>query len=194
MKKTILTILLIALCGMSFYAQEKGFSDEEYKFISQIPDRSTDSLTIIVNKSIPARILEKEFEPMPPFDGKIWVEVLKGFIPSISEEIIEDFNSNNEKAHLLKRKFTFAGKYELVSESRINKIFKAGGWKALEETYPKSNGYIRFSRVGFNKDKTRALIYYETRCGSECGSGNYGFFVKENGKWIVEAAAPLWIS
>jgi len=69
-------------------------------------------------------------------------------------------------------------KYVIISDDTLDKIFAdtnypgytsvldsneapSSGWFSLAYRYPGSDGYWKFSRIGFNLDSTKALVYYE---------------------------------
>ena len=68
------------------------------------------------------------------------------------------------------------------------------GWDDFYKKYPGSSGYITFSRVGFNSDKTKAVIYKETGCGMLCAYGGYVLLSKDNGAWKEIASYGCWMS
>jgi len=51
------------------------------------------------------------------------------------------------------------------------------------ERVPGSGGYVEMSAVGFNSDKTLALLYAGHSCGGLCGGGTYHLLKKADGKW-----------
>ena len=53
---------------------------------------------------------------------------------------------------------------------------------------------LKFSRVVFNKDKTKACYYYEEYCGRLCGYGYFVFVERSGGTWKLKAKHQLWIS
>ena len=63
-----------------------------------------------------------------------------------------------------------------------------------EEYAVYSAGYITFSRVGFNSDGTKAVIYRETVCGSLCGYGGYVLLSKDDGAWKEIDGYGCWMS
>lgn len=54
------------------------------------------------------------------------------------------------------------------------------------------------SAVGFNSDRSRAVVYIAHVCGGLCGQGAVVFVVKENGKWTYDRTAGpavcMWVS
>lgn len=53
----------------------------------------------------------------------------------------------------------------------------------VEERYPGSGGILPMSSVGFNKEKTCAIVYFGSSCGSLCGAWSFHLLEKVNGKW-----------
>lgn len=112
------------------------------------------------------------------------------------QDAIASFKAANKRRWLLERQFELDRPYELVSSNSIAATFKeaeqnraesapplADGWKAFYQRYPGSGGFITLSAVGFNKDKTRAVVYSGASCGSLCGAWSFHLFKKVHGKW-----------
>lgn len=99
--------------------------------------------------------------------------------------ILKAFQQANEKPWLLQRLFDIPQAYQLVSKLSVQEIIGKdfGGWPKFFEKYPDSGGSIHMSAVGFNGDKTQALVYMGHWCGSLCGGGGYHRLEKKDGKW-----------
>jgi hypothetical protein len=67
-----------------------------------------------------------------------------------------------------------------------------GGWTEFTKKYSESAGWIEFSAVGFNQDKTIAVLYVAHHCGSLCGGGVVRAFQKFNGKWLPRRWEGQW--
>ena len=67
------------------------------------------------------------------------------------------------------------------------------GWKAFYTKYPKSQGYVRFSRVGFNKDKNFALV--EFSYVKECldGEGHLFLMRRNSDGWKIVSETSVWM-
>jgi hypothetical protein len=59
----------------------------------------------------------------------------------------------------------------------------ADGWDAFFGKYPDSRGYIELSAVGFNADKTLAVVYMGHHCHYLCGGGTQHMLEKVDGQW-----------
>jgi len=110
----------------------------------------------------------------------------KCIVPSVEEEasyrpLIDAYMELNEKSWLLQPTFTSGLRYQFVSAASINEIYAKDGEKGLNDFYsknPGAAGRISLSAVGFNPDKTLALVYMGAQFG-----GTFHFLRKIDGKW-----------
>jgi hypothetical protein len=115
-------------------------------------------------------------------------------------EAIEDFKRQNASTWMLQRSFPIDIPYVLESKDAIMAPFKAhgaAGWSAFNAAHPDSRGFIHLSAVGFDKSRTRAIVYVSHFCGGLCGSGMYRFVERQDGTWKERhptARACSWIS
>ena len=114
--------------------------------------------------------------------------------------ILAAYREINKKAKMLQRKFAPAFRYALVSKASIHNYFAIAGvdgWREFYRKYPDSGGYITMSAVGFNADKTIAIVYMGHSCGGLCGGGTYHFLRKAEGKWSEfqwPGSSCMWVS
>ena len=100
--------------------------------------------------------------------------------------LINAYRDANKSMSVLQRKFSLPFEYELVPSDVIDGFFKTkgpGGWADFYKRFPGSGGYVEMSAVGFNSDKTLALLYAGHSCGGLCGGGAYHLLKKVDGKW-----------
>jgi hypothetical protein len=100
-------------------------------------------------------------------------------------EALADYKKENQTPRLFVRAFPIEKPYVLVPKLRIGDSFKAKGWDSFYDRYPQSGGLIHLSAVGFNADKTKALVYIAHYCGSLCGIESYVYLEKQGGKWVA---------
>lgn len=100
--------------------------------------------------------------------------------------LLTSYTKANEEPRVLQKSFKLDIPYELVSRSELDKIFapNSEGWKPFNTKYPNSGGFIHMSAVGFNADKTLALVYMGHWCGGLCGGGTHHLLEKRDGNWI----------
>ena len=99
------------------------------------------------------------------------------------KDAIADYTRLNRKKGLLTRRLQIKKSYEILSSDAIVALFKNGGWDRFYKRYPDSGGYFTMSSVGFNKQKTRAVVYTGSACGSRCGRWRFHLVKKINGNW-----------
>src|SRR5208283_20017 len=101
------------------------------------------------------------------------------------KEAISDFDRMNSKRWLLQRQLQIQKPYELMSSDTITLSFKkqGDGWDGFYKRHPSSGGFVIMSAVGFNKEKTRAIVYTGSDCGPLCGWWSFHLLEKVGGKW-----------
>ena len=76
--------------------------------------------------------------------------------------------------------------YQLLSADEFAEISSQSDWgNVLKEKYPDSNGYMFFSRVGFNNAHDQALIYVGRVYGPLAGEASYYLLEKKDAKWMI---------
>ncbi len=55
-------------------------------------------------------------------------------------------------------------------------------------------GEVRFSKVAFSNNRSKAAVYTSFICGRLCGTGQILFFEKVNGKWKYVRTWEMWVS
>jgi hypothetical protein len=101
---------------------------------------------------------------------------------------ISDYRHSPKTKWLLQRQFDIGKPYEIVSSETIALVLKSG-WDAYYDRHPRSGGYIFMSAVGFNKDKTLAIVYTGSICGGLCGRAQFHLLEKVQDHWKEEPAA-----
>jgi|GEM_PF-5107776 len=98
--------------------------------------------------------------------------------------MVDDFNRKNEKAHVLENKFPseYRGLTIKVREN-VHNGKSILNWN--KEPASLDSGRTSVSRVGFNKEKTKALVYVQHVASPEMGVGHYVTLQKINNKWMV---------
>jgi hypothetical protein len=66
------------------------------------------------------------------------------------------------------------------------------GWGDFHKKYGKEAVILLLSRVGFNPEKTLALLHVSSGMGSMAGSGALYLFERKNGKWVIKARIQTW--
>ncbi len=97
---------------------------------------------------------------------------------------ISDYNSQNEKVWQLQKKFNLEVPYQIIAPDHFKAAFERGGWDGFYKEYPDSGGLIELSAVGFNPERTVAVVYMGHSCGMLCGGGGFHVLQKKDGRWV----------
>lgn len=100
------------------------------------------------------------------------------------KDAIADYRRVNSERWLLQRRFEIEKPYEIVSSDDIG-VSSPNYWKNFYKRYPGSGGFVIMSAVGFNHEKTRAIVYTGSSCGGLCGLWRFHLLEKKDGKWTV---------
>jgi len=84
-------------------------------------------------------------------------------------------------------------KHVLVSGEEISQIMKEGEWELFYQKFPKSQGIIYLSRVGFDAGRTQALVYFGNPTSATSGMGWYVLLEKKAGTWTIKREIWMWV-
>jgi hypothetical protein len=106
-------------------------------------------------------------------------------IKSEWQEVVTDYRRTNAKVSTIQGRLRLNMPYEFVSkEALLATLGSQGNWPEFHRLHPGSGGFMSLSAIGFNADKTRAMLYSSHGCGGMCGSGGFFLFEKVNGRWM----------
>lgn len=128
-----------------------------------------------------------------------YYQPLKTEFPNLDETIFTSLVENNVLAYNLDNKFTLSTKTTtLISSEESQYFFNSKdvnqGWIDFYKKYPNSNGMIEMSRVGFNSDKSQAIVAVEHYYGSLGADGLLIYLIKEQNSWKIIKTTNLWVS
>lgn len=117
-------------------------------------------------------------------------------LPGLSAETVADFRKKERTCHLLQESFRLPVRYFLLDKQERRSIFPGKNvdqaWRSFDQKFPGSSGIINVSSVGFNRNRTQALIDTSWKCGSACGGGKMVLLTKNNGQWKVTSTLKVW--
>jgi hypothetical protein len=124
---------------------------------------------------------------------------------STYRSLIDDYIRKNKHPQKLERHFDLP-QYVLLDTEGVE-AFRARHWNVLSsEPIPEPDDRVPFkastlfevSAVGFNSDRTRALVYVGHQCGGLCGGGIFHLLMKQNGRWTHDSdyrgSVCSWVS
>lgn len=88
--------------------------------------------------------------------------------------VIAGYKRVYKEKWVLQRRFEMGKLYRLVAPTAIS---------ALPDRPQSAVSYVRMSPVGFNREKTQAVVFVESSCGGLCGHSQFHFLQKSHGKW-----------
>ena len=83
------------------------------------------------------------------------------------------FAKNNTTCRILSKVPAASSSYLVLTREQIGRRARTTG----------PTRHIELSNVGFDKARTRAIVYREHVCGGECGDGGDLFLEKHGGEW-----------
>ncbi len=102
----------------------------------------------------------------------------------VPPELVQDFRAKNEQQHLLEDRFNATTEIKLMSYDEYRELVDLGFvWSLFYERYPKAGGRFWVSRVGFNREKDQALLFFSFYRGPLHGSTKYMLFRKQGTQW-----------
>ena len=122
---------------------------------------------------------------------------IDGNLPGLAKETLAAFLEINKQEYPLEDHFQPGDHVVLLSQSDRNSLFDQNleeSWQRFNQKYAGSQGLLTFSRVGFNSQKTQALVYFGNQKGSVDGAGYVVLLAYENDTWVVKKGLMLWIS
>jgi hypothetical protein len=184
----LVLLILSSSCDVIVRAPEEMVapSEEEYLIYSTlIEEMAGDVELIVIRDSTRLEFVD---------DLNETVEQIRESTLGVDEDVLGDFRVKNADPLQLKNRFSFAGTTVLMSQEEFDSIFVDGGvWDEFYERYPKSNGIMTFSRVGFNSQYDEALVYIGIQSHFKDGAGYYVLLDKLNDGWMVGETTLAWV-
>lgn len=192
---TLVIILLFSGCaGSSPISAPAGHSSgaEEYAVYDTVIEQ------IYIRDQI-EQIVIKDETSLGNFNN----EELEGIFQRVGSKLtalqkttFNDFRAKNKQSQRLNELFNLRVNYALISKDEENELLyqRADGWVAFYKKYPKSQGILTTSRVGFNPEMNQALVYVGNQSGPKTGAGYYVLLAKENGTWVIKDRYGAWLS
>lgn len=117
-------------------------------------------------------------------------------LPGIHADTIADFKAKSKKADQLEGGFSLKVPCILVADEEINAIFRssADGWYIFYKKYPGAQGILTFSRVGFDRQRNEALVYFGNQRQWLDGAGYLVLLAKKDDTWVILEQTMIWIS
>lgn len=184
--KNLFLLIFIFCLTCNFFAQTQ-IEQEEYTVYQ----------TILGSKS---NIAISKFTYIDD-DSAFKIKRLKQDLRIVQSRTRKDFKKKNKKYYELKNNFLTKKKVHLLSFEDLRPFYEIADYnefaaeKAFLEKY-ETVSVITLSRVGFNRDKTQALVGVVSNSGF-CGTCSTAYLIvlsKEKDEWKIVKKVITWIS
>lgn len=127
----------------------------------------------------------------------------------LSEETGRDFLAKNTESYALDSKVGGLPAWPVISTETANQLFPFAGitsidsetiqkmqnsWRQFYQKYPNTHGILALSRVGFNSEKTTALVYVKYDGGVMSHNGSYYLLKLVGASWQIQFQKLMWLS
>lgn len=203
-------ILLLCAIGLNFTfgrckSEDKAQEIEKTQFELKTPDDIDNvdyqiySLVLIGTQTESNELIINQRSSEGSSISDYYAKYLKTEVPDLDETVITDYQAKNTHAIHFDRKFTVDSKtVRLIAEEELSYIFSVPdinrGWGNFYTKYPNSKGYTNFSRIGYNADKTEAILEVGSYYASLGAEGKLILLKKENNVWKIVRIQGTWIS
>lgn len=116
-------------------------------------------------------------------------DVIPSELRGLERDTLEDYNKKNAISYSLKNLFDLSVIHVLANNSEIDELYEAFDLNSCIDVPL----IISLSRVGFNEDKTQALVEFGYSFW-DVGSGELKLLQKEDGNWTEKTSMRTWIA
>jgi len=177
-----LHLIVSIITALSFL--QLAQSQPDYEIYSKIIS-DFKSNTLVIKKET------RGFEFNPEFKN------FKKHFETLDRETFDDFALKLLTEDTLTNNFITGKKIVFINSEEIQELFSSvtsDGWETFYKEYGKTLGITTFSRIGYNKSKTQALVYHGTQSQWRIGAGYYDLFEFIRGKWVQTSSYKAWVS
>lgn len=130
---------------------------------------------------------------VPP-DGRM-LTYLRENLEGLDDETLTDFLAKNREPYPVEPYLIAGDRLVCVGDDEFGRIFRDGdGWARFRRAFPESDGTLRFSRVGFDRGVSQALLYAGQQFDWNVGSGGFWLFSTSSGEWVEARRVGNWLS
>lgn len=184
----IFIALFIGLCmSVASYAAEKKEQTTEYSessvTVKTISDIESEEYAVYAAVFASGKLDGIPFGYVVLERETLKEKIRKDGWKNIDGFMIEDFNRKNKKEHLIENRFPSYPDLTIKVREGVSKRKSILDWN--KEPAALNSGRTSVSRIGFNKDRTKALVYVQHVAEPEMGIGHYVLLDKINGRWAI---------
>jgi hypothetical protein len=201
--KTLPMLLMLFIFGISHAEERNSNSDvvslEEYKVYADLMNHPKSKTWLpILDLRHGTVVIEEMTSPRKKWSDSSFSRLERASPPGkLDPGLMDDLNRKNNRAYKIESRFPKSTPQEvdMIPAEVLDEMFgKNDGWRTFYRRYPKAGGILTLSRVGFNHEKTAALLYAGVQSDWLAGAGYLILFEKQSDKWVVTKRESVWIS
>ncbi len=155
---------------------------------------------LLVKENVKQVVIERNTSGLsfsPVYQGQEMRDIQLS-IKGLDKETISDFYAKNLQRYQLQYLFKLKIAYVLINnilvEFEENPKPGMSAWDEFYRKYEGAQGLASLSRVGFNSNKSQALVYLGNQSGLTLGQGRFILLIKKHGIWEIRDKMKAWIS
>lgn len=118
-------------------------------------------------------------------------ELVERRLFEVDANLLNNFREKNLITYKLEKKFHIPESLVLITDDELEYHQQPEDWSKFHEKYPNSGGFIALSRVGFNKNHTESLVYFQVVWEFLAGRCILYTLMNEKGKWKVKRSCDV---
>jgi hypothetical protein len=160
------------------------FQAEETEVLTSYLRQGTASLRVLVTKT------DSQYIDVDALNLQL---AAKG--RGIPPDVRMDFSDKNKSSCVI-QPFTGIPNLRFISKHEENLMFQvpSKGWSKFHKKYGKEAEMLWLSRIGFNSEKTLALLHVSGAMGGMAGGGTLYLFERKDGKWVIKSQIQTWFT
>ncbi len=194
---SMIVLLVMSTFCLRAEGQTKRVTTEEYAIYSAILNAADNSTILNRKREFPSKgKIGGTYVIQTTTSGTInnyyvkQADVCNDRFPSSSlKPVFDNLLANNQRVYPFRKHFNLISKYRMLSAKRFADFFKEKGgvvgFEDFRRRYGERSAYYILSRVGFNPQKTKALVYAFEYCSGICAFSRLIQLNKVRGKWKV---------
>ncbi|WP_430814380.1 hypothetical protein [Carboxylicivirga sp. RSCT41] len=201
--KTLQFLLMLTAIGFSMISCDS--SAERPQFELDLPDEIPDDNYLIYSAVFDEMYESDKIVIAQSSQTNLWLEKDNSFHemllknnPGFDSYLLTDLAYQNSESLLFENKFlNHNQEFALITSDELKYIFNGqdinDSWNEYYKSHD-SNGYMRLTQIGFNKNKTQAVFEFSHHYASLGAGGFIIYLVKEDCSWLIKDIVYTWVS
>lgn len=192
MKPRMLFILWLFATGFALGEQSSAQSDEgnaPQKAACTVRREELEVFAAYLKRETSPQVVVTRTEPARPDVDTLSLQ-LAATGRGIPADVRADFKAKNKSGCAI-NPFAGISNLHFISREEHDLMFR-GGWREFHKRYGKDAELLWLSRVGFNSDRTLALLHVSGGIDRMASGGELYLFERKEGKWVIKLQVQTW--